>query len=148
LPTSKRVEILDSAEAAAGKLETARRRIAALERPNGRPRDKLLSVAAETDDRSVEDRGKPINESQRKGALKKRTAIKGSVALRPLTKLIHVPAARSSGSLRGRQKREVRQKLMVFFEARYDGGCMGNTGVQLMSGFFDDNPDVFDLICD
>jgi hypothetical protein len=37
---------------------------------------------------------------------------------------------------------------MGFLEARYDGGGGGNTVLLLLSGFFDENPDAFERICD
>jgi hypothetical protein len=61
-------------------------------------------------------------------------------------KLIKVTATKSKGAFRGWQKRGVKKKLMKYFEARYDGGSRGNTVFQLMSGFFDENHDVFDHI--
>jgi hypothetical protein len=60
---------------------------------------------------------------------------------------MHVPPAKS-GAFRGWQKREVKQKLMKIFEARYDGGFGGNMVVQLLGGFIDEIPDVCDRICD
>jgi hypothetical protein len=103
----------------------------------------LLSVTGT--DRSAEGRGKSNNESQRKVVLKKRKAIKVGVAARPLMKLITVPCV-SGGARRGWYKREVKGKLLSFLEARYNGGCGENTVLLLLSGFFDENPDVFERI--
>jgi hypothetical protein len=142
LLSAKHVESLDVA------LEVARRELAALKKANIKLQQQmelLLSVAGT--DRSAECRGKSNSESQRKALLKKRKAIKRDVAVRPLPKLITVPSV-TGGARRGWYKREVKGKLMGFLEARYDGGCGGNTVLPLLSGFFDENPDVFERICD
>mmetsp|Transcript_42169 Transcript_42169/g.75691 ORF Transcript_42169/g.75691 Transcript_42169/m.75691 type:complete len:366 (-) Transcript_42169:6-1103(-) len=142
LLSAKQVESLEAA------LEVAQREIAALKKANIKLQQQmelLLSVAGTV--RPAEGRGKSNSESQRKAILKKRKAIKGCVAVRPLTKLITVPSV-TGGARRGWYKREVKGKLMGFLEARYNGGCGGNTVLQLLSGFFDENPDVFERICD
>jgi hypothetical protein len=112
-------------ESLEAELEVAWREIAASKKANIKiqQRMELLLNVARTD-QSAEGRGKTISESQRKALLKKRKAIKGSVAVRPLRKLITVPSV-TGGARRGWYKREVKGKLIRFLEARYDGGCGG-----------------------